>query len=353
MISQPGVAYRPRRGFHLAYGMAWARAQDGSRRDVVLFWGLACLIACHFTVAYIRGTDFYVALPDYVRGASRLPFQFRALTGWVMRGMLALAHLPPARAPSVLAPVVGVSVLGILAMLRAVARPVLGPGWAGVAALGFAGPLYVMFVAPAYEYRFSYPYDLPSLALFCAALLLFLRGRMLGCACVFALAALSRETCVLLIAVVLLWPEPARRGRWLLAIGLAAIWLAAWVLVHRLYGGNPRESAFMRQIGAPGATVIELGNNWQDLRDPGSWPALLSIFGWMWVPVFLYWKRIRHAGVQRCILLLTPAWWLLMFTVGRLREVRVFSELTVLYWFALVLILSGVSRPREPVQPCQ
>jgi hypothetical protein len=112
------------------------------------------------------------------------------------------------------------------------------------------------------------------------------------------------------------------------------------MFVHALYRGNVQESAFMHQIATPGGMVIELGNNWQDLRDPGSWPALASVFAWAWLPVALYWRRIDHAGVRRVILLMTPCWLLLMFTVGRLREVRVFAELTVIYWCAILLVVS-------------
>jgi hypothetical protein len=49
--------------------------------------------------------------------------------------------------------------------------------------------------------------------------------------------------------------------------------------------------------------------------------------------------------VRRVILLMTPCWWLLMFTVGRLREVRVFAELTVIYWCAIILIVSYHTKP--------
>jgi hypothetical protein len=205
-----------------------------------------------------------------------------------------------------------------------------------------------MFVAQAYQYRFAYPYDLPSLALLFAAFAAFLRQRHATMLALFALASLSRETSLLLIAVAALWPwppsRPARIARLAQLAAMAALWLAAYTCVHTLYAANPRESTAMGQIGTPGGMVIELGNNWQDLRDPYSWPALLSIFSFLWVPVCLGWNQLRHPGLRRVILYVTPAWWLLMFTVGRLREVRVFAELTMIYWLAAVTIYNEKER---------
>ncbi len=301
---------------------------------------LAVLIAAHFTLAYAAGTTSYVDLAAYVAGQARLPFQYRALTGWVLRGVLELAGLPMRDAAPVLMGLVFASTLAIFASARVVAARLVGPGvlaWTG--ALGFAVPLYVMFAAPAYDYRFSYPYDLPSLALFFAALAAFVTERLVLCVVLFVVAALTRETCLMLIPVVLLWPAPSRRARLVVAGCLSVVWVACWGLVHALYRGNVQESAFMHQLAMPGGMVIELGNNWQDLRDPGSWPALLSVFAWAWLPLALYWRRIDHAGVRRVIVLMTPSWYLLMFTVGRLREVRVFAELTVVYWCAIMLVL--------------
>jgi hypothetical protein len=302
---------------------------------------LAVLVAAHFTFAYAAGTTSYVDLPAYVAGQARLPFQYRALTGWVLRAVLWGAGLPVRDAAAVLMGLVFASTLAIFACARVVAARLVGQGelaWAG--ALGFAVPLYVMFAAPAYDYRFSYPYDLPSLALFFAAFAAFATERPVLCVAAFCLAALSRETCLLLIPVVLLWPTPSRRARLAVAGCLSVVWLAAWMFVHALYRGNLQESAFMHQIAMPGGMVIELGNNWQDLRDPGSWPALSSVFAWAWLPVALYWRSINHVGLRRVIALMTPCWFLLMFTVGRLREVRVFADLTVFYWSAIILVLS-------------
>ena len=309
-----------------------------------LFWALALLVALHFTLAYAFNTTPYLTLADYAAGTERLPFQNRALTGWVLRALHAGLGAP---LPAIFASLVTASVLVILACARAIAFRLAGRGlFAACAGLALAVPLYILFVAPAYDYRFSYFYDLPSLALFTAALTAFLYDRTLACLALFALAALSRETCLLLIPIVLLWPTPALRARLRLAAGLSVLWLSAWVLVHRIYALNPRESVVKHVFGTPGGMVIELGNNWADLRDPSVWPALLSVFCWMWVPVLLLWPRLRHPGLRRVIQVTTPLWLLLMFTVGRLREVRVFAELTVVYWMAVVaLIGDGLAGP--------
>ncbi len=314
-----------------------------------LFWTLAALIALHFTLAYALNTSPYLNLADYAAGTERLPFQNRALTGWVLR----LIHAGTgARLDTLFSSLVAVSVLALLGCARTIAGRLAGGGpFAACAGLAFAFPLYVMFVAPAYDYRFSYFYDLPSLALFTASLTAFLCGRTLACLALFALAALSRETCLLLIPIVLLWPMPGLRARLRLAAGLSVLWLAAWVLVHRIYALNPRESTLKHVFGAPGGMVIALGNNWADLRDPSIWPAMLSVFCWLWVPVLLLWPRLRHPGLRRVIGAMTPLWFLLMFTFGRLREVRVFAELTVVYWMAVVTLVGSRPVTDQPALP--
>jgi hypothetical protein len=309
------------------------------RRFEVLFWGLAVLVSAHFAVVYVLGTTFYVDLPAYVHGQARLPFQYRALTGWALRLALWAGHIPLRNLSLLIMAMASGAVLWIFVSARHVAASVVGPGFmASAAALGFAVPLYVMYAVPAYENRFSYPYDTPSLALFFAAFAAFVRNRQAWCLAWFALACLSRETCLLLVPVVLLWPEPRWHIRLGLAGGMLACWIAAWALVHFLYAGNLPESTFMGQFAAPGGMVVELGNNWQDLRSTGSWPAMLSVFAWGWLPVLLFWRRIRHPGVRQVIVYVTPGWFLLMFVVGRLRETRIFAELTVVYWFAVVMI---------------
>ncbi len=323
----------------------------GVRRQEALFWLMAVLIALHFTVGYFLGTTPYLTLADYAAGLERVPFQHRALTGWVLRLMHAPGGLG-AGLPASLAALVTLSVLAILGSARLIAaRMVQGGLFAVAAGLSFAMPLYVLFVAPGYDYRFSYFYDLPSLALFMASLAAFLCGRSLACLALFAVAALSRETCLLLIPLVVLWPQPALPARLRLAAGLAVLWLAAWVLVHHLYAGNPRESVVKHVFGTPGGMVIELGNNWQDLRDPAIWPALLSALCWLWVPVLLLWRRLTHPGLRRVILVTTPLWFVLMFVVGRLREVRVFAELTVVFWLAVVTLVGSARRDAAPAPP--
>ena len=104
-------------------------------------------------------------------------------------------------------------------------------------------------------------------------------------------------------------------------------------------------------FGAPGGMVIALGNNWADLRDPSIWPAMLSVFCWLWVPVLLLWPRLRHPGLRRVIGAMTPLWFLLMFTFGRLREVRVFAELTVVYWMAVVTLVGSRPVTDQPALP--
>ncbi len=329
------------------------------RRAELILALLGPAMAAHFALAYVYGTNSYVNLHAYILGEARLPFQYRALAGWLMRAMLAVPgwrFLLPAPYEQLNAErfaeaaLAFGSVLWILHSARQAAATVCRDALlARALGLTFLATVYLNYAVPAYAQKLSYPYDLLSLALVFAGFVAILHRRDAYLLGLFALATLARETSIILIAILLCWRwfengslSGARDAA--LAVAMAAIWLAVKIGLHALYGQNLTEAAFMHQPGVAGGMVLQIGGNILDMMQPIRWPVALSILCWLWLPVFAFWRLIDHAPLRRCIRLITPYWVMAMCFLGALRETRIFGELTILYWMAALVLLRAAWR---------
>jgi hypothetical protein len=308
-------------------------------------------VSAHFAVAYVTGTRFYVDLASYAAGSERLPFQYRALTSWLLHG---IASLPPLRAlaASLPPPFAEIELLALAAITLASAAAAIDLTRRSLAlfmnegmarALAFLLPLsmYFSYVALASSYRFSYPYDVPSLALLALCIFAMLGGRWALLYVGFALASLNRETSLFLIPLLLLyrWPVDragfaAKRVRLLgHALALLAIWLAIKYALARLYAGNPVEGGGSMS----GAFVWQAGQNLRNLLDPIYWPSLSGVLGYLWVIILLGWKYLGDTPLRRG-LWVVPLWAAGMLMVGRITELRIFGELG-----AYMAVVAGVA----------
>ena len=333
-----------------------------SRSDMVVTL-LQILVVVHFSVAYIDGTTSWISLPKYVAGTERLPFQFRALTAWTMQaavhlpGIAMLAHHASKKMADPLmitwAGLVMLSTVWILHSARQAAATIFkDPLLTKILALTFMIPLYIDYEALANGYRLSYAYDLPSLALFNACVVAILRGLRLRMLVLFALATLSRETSVYLIPIFLLYAWIDARGclkpRFLPDLPWAAAMVVIWILTKRglviLYGGNPLESHTGHLPGPVPGMEFQLYPNLAALINPLQWPDLLSPVGWLWLPVFGFWRGVDDKRLRIAIAVGTPAVAVIMLFVGRIAEPRVFGELTIFYWLAALTLVRGMWR---------
>ena len=204
------------------------------------------LLATHFSIAYINGTQSWLDLARYAQGNERLPFQYRALTGWVLRAGLHLpglsfiaAHASHKMADPLEILCTGLAFFSALWIMRcalvAARLILLNEDRARWAALSIMIPLYVAFEALANSYRLSYAYDLPSLALFFTCMLAILQRRRVTMLVFFTLATLSRETSLYLIPIFLCWSVPATWGH---APRLAGRDFTRRLGVRRCHGGD-------------------------------------------------------------------------------------------------------------------
>jgi len=59
--------------------------------------------------------------------------------------------------------------------------------------------------------------------------------------------------------------------------------------------------------------------------NPSHWPTLTGAYGFLWIPYFIYFRRIQNIRLQRC-LLLAPLWLAINIRYADVIEIRTDSE---------------------------
>jgi len=313
---------------------------SNASRSRFIYLAAVVLVSAHFSIAYLTGTHSYVDIVKYTHGNERTPFQYRALTAWLTRGLAGLsttrwvaAQAPEPLGKSEVISWLALTMASMMLLLESTRRttaqfarsplvPLIAPFIAAAAA-------YVSFVALASTYRYSYPYDLPSLALFSVSTYLLLQNRMVAFYGLFILSTLTRETSLLLVFTLACYRWSRGKGlsrRNLVHVAaLVCIWTGIKAWLHWLYAGNPVEPAHSFST-ANRIVIFQFRENIQNLLKPIYWPGILSAAGWLWLIVFCYRSKIADAALRRSALWIVPVCGLLMLSVGRITEVRVFAE---------------------------
>lgn len=182
-----------------------------------------------------------------------------------------------------------------------------------------------------------FPSDVPSI-LFMTLGLTFLRTRRMGpFYLAFAIATLNRETTCFLTLAYLANALGREKPR---AIALhcfaqAVIWGGEKALLSRVFAGNPGDGLF----------VLSLSANREALATARGWLTLSSVTGFLWIPVLLWYRRIRDRFVKRS-LLVVPVHLLGMFCVGYVLELRIYADLIPFILTAfLILARDSVASP--------
>jgi hypothetical protein len=172
--------------------------------------------------------------------------------------------------------------------------------------------LYASYAA-RFEQALWYPYDLPHLAFFGAATLFLLTDDPAPFAACMAVDIFLRETSIFLLAIALLLRFRSVVWRYWLA-ALFVLWgFSRWLAQH-LYPNHPFQAN-----GVP----------WYRMGAPWHWPQILSIVGFLWIPVWL--GRRYLSRLQRLALYGASALMLLTFFFATWNETRAWSEWTVLF----------------------
>lgn len=298
------------------------------RRAITLFLLLCATTHCVLSIFFVNAS--YLSLAGYAAGTAPLPFQRRLLlvpfVRWAQSSSLLqhaaarfTQHLPQyepltaAKLGCLLLGILAVNALGLFS-LRYARKLNLRYDW-----LLWALLLVILYASYAarFEQALWYPYDLPHLALFGAATLCLLADEPWLFLAFFALDAFTRETSIYLILVaVVVQARAANRSRaWLTSASIATLlWLASRALAVYLYPNN-----------LPKLNAVP----WYRMAAPWHWPQLVSIVGFLWIPVLL--ARRSLTPLQRNALYAASGCMVFTFFFATWNETRVWLEWSTLF----------------------
>ena len=323
---------------------------SGTGRFLRRGWDWAVLVllvaaSLHFARCYVTLSGTFLSLDKYSEGKEQMPFQGRMLMMWPMHWAdhnaalvnFAAHHGSSARSPDLIVIMVvsALSLIGsglILTQLYRRVSTVQLFWWAPWAVLLLIS--YTQYVLHS-DNNFLYPFDMPGLFFFVAAIALIYSRNFLWLLLMFPIAVLNRETALLMVPIFVIDACCAGdRMQWKkllepLVVGKAALLTGIWAVVvhavHRHFRNNPDGTAHM------------LLWNLKEVLHPEHWPQLLSIGGFLLLPVCVYASDLRDFRLRMYLLVLIP-WVGLMLIYGSILETRVFGELGGLLSIAAALI---------------
>lgn len=311
----------------------------------LLFAALAAVMSFHFAMTYARTLPmawWNTYIPAY--GDAGLPFRPRLLTRYAYRLAYHIWHdQPPAMAHGVMtAQQVTIFFIAFLMMpiiiylTRASIGVLLGKGsplrWFSLVTVYMC--CYQYLLTP--QNRSCLPYDLPAVAAFAIALYAIVSHRRWLLYATLIVASFNRETTFFLPPIFLIFEmdprvpllEAAKRLKlWQWAD--AGFQLALCVAI--VHWCNVSTNAVLGPTWA-------LPKNIHFLLNPMHTPTLISIYGFLWVPYVLFFRRIGDVRLQR-VALLFPFWFGAMVWKADLLEIRVQSEWVPYLTMCLALIL--------------
>ena len=304
----------------------------------LLFVLVSVLLSYHFLHWRLAGDKVYdLATPDMlVAGAAYLPFQYRALVPWLVR---ALAQLPWPQSVSTLNLFLIVEFISIVLLCAAFRRYL--SFFIENKPLNSLLALSLFYVLPFHFIgSFWYPWDMPSLLFFTLGLISLYEQKWQWYYPLFVVATFNRETTYFLSLLYLLTAIGKTSWR-TIALHTSAqllLWVVIKLLLYYLYLDNPR-------LGY-GLFELQLGENLNWLREPAVILGLLSLWGFLWLPLILWRHLVQSEFVKRTVLLLPPFFGI-MLVVGVIDELRIYGELIPIVLSAFLLILKGLFRTAE------
>lgn len=299
---------------------------------------------------YTISTTFYLNLRAYLTGHERMPFQKRVLPALIINILHSLpfaSHVHFHSQGSFSANKAPIFVLALISIFIAgyFTQRLYGLLTTDHSLYFLVYPIFLFALLWAYamhmEANYSYPYDMPSVAIFSAGLYFIYARKFWAVVLVIAIGTLNRETTLFLIGIYVLdsmnavVPKDLRLSGlklrirsipWLRVALLVAIWVAIELTLNHIFAANSRAEDYVRLRENAGRLKLRL------------LPALLNICGYMLPIVLLLQSRI-HPFRFRTYLLIVPVWFAIMFYTGVIVETRIYGELCPYVAVALVLII--------------
>lgn len=201
-------------------------------------------------------------------------------------------------------------------------------------------PFQFFYPRPYYA---NYWFDTPAILFFTLGLTFIYQKKWMLYYALFTVATLNRETTCFL-TVVYLCTALGREKISTIAGHCTAqfvIWMAIKTVLGRIYLENPGPNGFEWFDGD--STIPHYVDNLKVLANPMNLAGFLSFMGFLWVPVLFYYKKIGNEFVQRCLWIIPP-YFVGMFFVANIYELRIFSDLIPVVLTPFLLILANLFR---------
>jgi len=295
------------------------------------------LLSAHFTVAYNTLT---VVMFSFQRAISlnNTPLDYRLLTVLIYQAFMFLvsplrAHHPTLHLPYLNYPfssdlqwfICVLTFVGMFATLMVTRRllRVIDGHWAfewlalAMVYMAYFDTILVL------NRNLYYPYDI--LALFFFTLLVYLAyiDQPVWIAILLVPAILNKETaCMAGLVYFCLYFGRKPIGRLVAICGGFALISFTVRTVQQMYMHHrcPACTQMLR---------YELGGNLHQMLNPLFWLSESAVFGYAWVSIFFFWRYVP-ARIRWTAIITYAAWTLSLLFTGILREVRIFSEVSII-----------------------
>lgn len=303
------------------------------------------LMQLRFSLNGEFGPGSLAALTNY--SASK-PFQYRVLMPWLANLLLKLGF-PPFN-----------SILGTFKVLETISVFSIILSFRYYISLFVNNKTIVSFLAFSILYILPfnfllpriipvyYPYDMPSIFFFTLGLIFMYRQKWIAYYAVFVFATFNRETTSFLTFIYLF--TSIRRERpnrvFLHCCAQFIIWVIIKAVLFKLFYCNPGQNGF--EWFHMNSDITHLSTNISFLLYFRNYPFFFSNLGFIWIPVFFYYRLIKIEFVQRSLLVIFPFFIGMMF-VGNIFEIRIFGELIPVFLMAFLLILKEIFREKSAI----
>jgi hypothetical protein len=323
----------------------------------------------HFALFYTLNTRPMLNASLFEEGRESIPFQYRALTAWIMALVARFVHfsaalrekLPPRMNSPEDFTIFGIALVSMIAAVYATRKAL--DALTGDRNANRWWSLLVIFMA-YFHYLLEFghpcctplqlPYDLPSMAFFAAGLWLIVTRRIGWLYVLVFVAMLNRESIVFLIAIYFLYELGLRRELKVsfrsVPIHAGLLFAICLVTMFGLHHAFPHARAGLNRMGP---FENHMSDNLGYILRPYYWTSYLSMFGFSWIYLYANWRRIPNQAI-RYAMLIGPVMLAAMYVVGVLSEIRIFGEMISLFTVALTLLIRrefGLSMRNESRYP--
>jgi hypothetical protein len=302
----------------------------------IFFIFLALLLTYHYThFRFSFNSEHpYATRNALLNGTAVLPFQYRALIPWLIRG---LSFLLPGSSFMYFKAIEFFSVFFLVIVFRTYLSLFLtGQKLLWLSSLSL---FYVLPFNYLYQHDRWYPYDMPAILFFAIGMLLMYQKKWVWYILLFVVATLNRETSCFLIFIFIISTINKKNLPFTLifAFTQCTIWLAIKYVMFTLYGNN----------GGTGLFETNLVSNVKFLLNFREYPLLFSCFGYVWIPVLFFFQRINNTFIKRSLFVIFP-FFCGMLIVGRINEIRIFGELIPLVLSSFLVIAYSIVKEERP-----